>query len=242
MSDPIHAVEPIKRDLLYLKTSDAICAYIKANDLKPGDKLPTERQLAEMYQIGRNAVREALRFLADRGVIEIRPSRGAYVRDQSTSQYLLQLDLSGYEYADIQNFRSAIEIQAICNVIRRASQEEKKEIHSIARELQEMAAVGVYSDTVDYKFHSKIMEYNRNPLISEFVLLARDSSFVHQMHQQPDNSIWLPTVVMHVKLAEAILNNDAAGAIRAQIEADEYVASIDLQSRFPIRTCAESVP
>ena len=56
-----------------MKISDSIYSYIKINELQPGDKLPSERDMAAMLKTSRNSVREALRILEDRGLIYVKP-------------------------------------------------------------------------------------------------------------------------------------------------------------------------
>lgn len=66
------SMKPIEKKSLYLKISDAIYRYIQMNNLQPGDKLPSERDMSAMLQTSRNSVREALRILEDRGLIYVK--------------------------------------------------------------------------------------------------------------------------------------------------------------------------
>src|SRR5688500_11655529 len=58
---------------------EQIVAQIQSGNLKPGDRLPSERQLIETLQVGRSSVREALQGLAMMGLVEIRPGHGSFV-------------------------------------------------------------------------------------------------------------------------------------------------------------------
>src|SRR6184192_49599 len=71
------AFAPIERRKVYEQVSERLGEYIAAT-LKQGDALPSERELAERYRVGRSSVREALRMLESRGVIESRGS-GTFV-------------------------------------------------------------------------------------------------------------------------------------------------------------------
>lgn len=81
MNNPIK-VKPIQRDLLYTKIADAIMEYIKENDLKTGDRIPSERELAQEFNTSRNSVREALRVLENNGIIEVKMGKGAYITEK----------------------------------------------------------------------------------------------------------------------------------------------------------------
>jgi len=70
----------IGRGRLADRVAVEICNYIKANDLKPGDRLVPERVLVQELAVGRSSVREALRQLSTLGLIEVRQGDGMYVR------------------------------------------------------------------------------------------------------------------------------------------------------------------
>ena len=55
--------------------------YISSDAVEPGQKLPTEKEWCEKLDVGRGTVREAFRVLEAKGLIEIRPGRGAFVSD-----------------------------------------------------------------------------------------------------------------------------------------------------------------
>ena len=67
------------RALLSHETGDAIRAYIVDKQLKPGDPLPSEAELATQLDVGKTSVREALRRLEAHGVVEVRRGKGLFV-------------------------------------------------------------------------------------------------------------------------------------------------------------------
>lgn len=79
---------PVKKSRLYESAVDQIRTLILAKNYEPGDRLPSERELAEQLSIGRPSVREALRILGAMGLIEIRVGNGTYVRDVSLLPYM----------------------------------------------------------------------------------------------------------------------------------------------------------
>ncbi len=84
-------LKPIQRSRLYESAVDQIRSLILADDYKPGDRLPPERELAEQLSVGRPSVREALRILGAMGLIEIRAGNGTYVRDVTLLPYIESL-------------------------------------------------------------------------------------------------------------------------------------------------------
>lgn len=73
----------VKRELIAEKVMEGIIEYITRNELKPGDKLPTERELADRFAVGRPAVREALCALSVMRVVNVIQGDGIYFSDMS---------------------------------------------------------------------------------------------------------------------------------------------------------------
>src|SRR3989337_2355685 len=76
-------IEPVKSTRIYEEIVRQVKQMIAEGRLKSGDQLPPERDLAEKFMVSRTSVREALRALQSRGLIEIRAGEGAFVRDIS---------------------------------------------------------------------------------------------------------------------------------------------------------------
>jgi GntR family transcriptional repressor for pyruvate dehydrogenase complex len=74
-------VTPIARRKTYELVADRLLALIAARSLEPGDPIPAERELVETYRVGRSSVREALRMLESRGLIEARGNGSFAVSD-----------------------------------------------------------------------------------------------------------------------------------------------------------------
>lgn len=66
----------------YRRIANEIAAKIKSGELRPGDKLPSTRELAESYAVHMNTASRALSLLHDRELITGQPGRGTYVAEQ----------------------------------------------------------------------------------------------------------------------------------------------------------------
>ncbi len=75
---------PIQTERLYERIVSQIEQRIEAGDLNVGDQLPAERELAEQFTVSRTAVREAVKALRQKGLVEIRPGRGTFITDGTT--------------------------------------------------------------------------------------------------------------------------------------------------------------
>src|SRR5438045_8280881 len=105
-------IEPIRRIRLYQGIVEQIEGLLEKGDLRPGDQLPPERQLAEQFQVSRASVREALRTLELLGIVETRAGGGTFVRQTSPDDLarpLTGLISRGHSLADVIEFRGLIE-------------------------------------------------------------------------------------------------------------------------------------
>lgn len=84
---------------------DQITNAIINGELLPGDKLPTEPELCETFNVGRNSVREAIKILEAYGVVEIKRASGTYVRKEYNYKMLYPI-LYGIILQKIPNVRS----------------------------------------------------------------------------------------------------------------------------------------
>jgi GntR family transcriptional repressor for pyruvate dehydrogenase complex len=83
----------LHRARLYEQIADQIQDLIVARSLQPGDKLPSERELAEQLGISRTVVREAIRTLSVRGLVKVKPGCGTYVQALSPAAALASIEL-----------------------------------------------------------------------------------------------------------------------------------------------------
>ncbi len=81
MSDEQELFQIVRRQHVWSSVVDQIRELIDSGRLKPGDRLPSERQLCTQLGISRVSVREALRVLESVGYVEVRSGSGAYVRE-----------------------------------------------------------------------------------------------------------------------------------------------------------------
>lgn len=75
---------PIQSERLYERIVTQIEQRIEAGDLKVGDQLPSEHELAEQFAVSRTAVREAVKALRQKGLVEIRPGRGTFITNETS--------------------------------------------------------------------------------------------------------------------------------------------------------------
>src|SRR5713226_5184178 len=127
-------IEPIRRSRLYQGIVEQIEGLLEKGDLRAGDQLPPERQLAEQFQVSRASVREALRTLELLGIVETRAGGGTFVRRTSPDDLarpLSNLIARGHTLADVIEVRGLIEPAIAASAAKRVTQEQLAELGEI---------------------------------------------------------------------------------------------------------------
>ena len=97
--------------------AESMKRHITLQALKPGDRLPTEQEWAEMLGVSRLVVREALQVLAAIGLIDIQQGRGAFVRDTAQisvfDQLTFGLDLGQLSYRNVLEARAMLDLAVL---------------------------------------------------------------------------------------------------------------------------------
>lgn len=155
------------------KRAEVVLAKIEENflnqQLRIGDKLPSERDLANLFGVSRNSVREALQILALRGVIVIRRGGGSYVT-QSNRQFMDELSerltvTDEHLIFEMLEVRSALEVEAVSLAAQRATAED---LNNIRKSLKEMAVFGEDEQAeaqADFHFHMHIIKASHNSIL-----------------------------------------------------------------------------
>lgn len=136
--------------------------------LPPEKKLPSERQLAERLGVSRSVVREALRELAGRGIIETKHGQGSFARKvieevTDASPLMLLLNSHSRTLYDLYEVRALLEGEAAALAAEHGTQEEH---YAITKAFNEMEAVPAPANfALDYTFHQRIVEASHNPVL-----------------------------------------------------------------------------
>lgn len=166
----------------YAVVVEHIEARIASGNLAPGDRLPSERQLAAALKVGRSSVREALRVLDQRGLLDIRRGRrgGAYLREpshrQTTAEMEMLLRFERLTLDQINDFRLAIEGYVTALAARAACQADIRQLHSRLERVRAgimggAAWIDAYIEA-DKAVHLYVAQMAGNPLFSQAIEAA----------------------------------------------------------------------
>lgn len=166
---------PIRRERLYEQVADRIQDLIVAESLKPGDKLPSERELAERLGLSRTVIREAIHALSVRGLVHVKPGCGAYVRELKPQDavapmgLLLKLRQKPRTLENIYEVRRAIEVEAAGLAAERATEEDIAVLEQTISELEAHADDPRRLAECDMAFHAAVAAATQNELFCVLV-------------------------------------------------------------------------
>lgn len=165
----------VKKDRLYKKIIQSLMTYIEENKLKPGDRLPSERALAELLDVSRTTVKEAISVLEANGIIHIRQGVGIFLAASNTEQF--QKDISEIlvnqkgRFQEMIELRQAIEGDAAYYAAKRITIKQKEKLSNAYEELSLAESAGITTIIEDLNFHLAISEASNNNLLHEVMKL-----------------------------------------------------------------------
>jgi GntR family transcriptional regulator, transcriptional repressor for pyruvate dehydrogenase complex len=202
---------------------DSIERSILEKKLAPGQKLPTEADLCNMFSVSRTAVREALRMLSARGVITVRKRSGIFVNDLSTTaanstlRLYLNVTFEKEHILHVFNIRQVFEPEVARWA---AAARGEDDIAALERNLAEMSKTDpsdrVTESRLDQDFHMAIAAASRNPIVPlvlepVFMLMPRIRELVYTNVPNCESSAFQ----YHRRIADAIRRQDGYAAFAA---------------------------
>lgn len=154
---------------------DQIKGLIRAGRLSPGDRLPSERELCELFGVSRVTVREALRMLETNGLITIKVGArgGAVVAEPSSDQLGATLaDLVGMSpltASEVTESRLVFEVGMMALVVRRATEEDLDELREMTTRHAAALRAGDYTMEMSAEFHVRLAACTHNAAIEVLV-------------------------------------------------------------------------
>ena len=202
------------------QVADKLSEMIQEQALAEGQKLPNEFELAELLNVGRGTIREAVKLLVSRNVLEIQRGRGTFVK-QSPG---VVDDPLGFSYMkdkfklaqDLLEMRMLIEPQIAEMAAVRASDEDIADIRRLCDEVEKLILEGVPHLEKDVEFHALIASSTRNQVMPHIIPIINKgvSYFVEMTSYALDKE----TIETHRQITEAIEKHDPVAARTAMYQ------------------------
>jgi GntR family transcriptional repressor for pyruvate dehydrogenase complex len=205
-------LEPLKKTRLYEEIVKQLIGLIEGGTLKPGDKLPSERQMAEELGVSRTAIREALRALESMGYIESKVGGGTFIREISLDRALLPfstvLSQDKNLIKELLEVRQLLESEIALLASKRATEEDIKRMEAALGSMREDIDGGGIGLRGDNAFHDALALASRNMAMSKILglcdeLLSKSRESTLRIPGQPARSL-----EDHFAILNAVKNKD----------------------------------
>lgn len=183
---------------------------ISLGEYQPGEKLPSEPELMERFGVGRSTIREAIRILANTGMLSVRQGSGTFVQEHTGIGEPLSQRLKRADAQDLDEVRQLLEMKI---AERAALHRTKKDIEKMRDLLKQRDAAARAGDTeeairVDIQFHIAVAAASGNDILSDLYRTFAEhlSRSFHQKHDNTEG--FIRTQQWHESLLKSIVDQD----------------------------------
>lgn len=211
---------------LYEQLVHQIENKVLSGELRPGDRLPSERELAEQFGISRTAVREAVKALQEKGLVDIQVGRGTFIKHGTSQAVRQSLDLMVRigrtdGHADLVQVRAILEPEIAALAAEHASPEQLERMQNAVEAMDRALHDAEAFVEADLAFHLALASASGNSLIPILI-----DPIVDLLREQRKRIFLVPGgpqrgQVYHKRILEAIRRHDvmeAREAMRAHLE------------------------
>lgn len=209
------------------KVADMMLESILSRRLKVGDRLPSERELGEQFGVSRTVVREAVRALVAKGVIEVRSGSGLRVAavDAAAVSESMSLFLRGgtLDFENVHEVRRLLEVHIAGLAAERATEEDVARLAEVHERMEREAGDVEAAARDDLEFHRLIARATHN----ELYLVLMDSigvSLIDIRRANLGSGSAPQTLEQHARVLDRIAGHDVEGARAAMSEHLDLVA------------------
>lgn len=194
-------------------TNEAILDYIVKNNLTTGDRLPNEYKMAEEVNVGRSTLREAVRTLVSRNILEVRQGSGTYVSENTG----IIDDPLGFTFVkdtlkltqDLFELRYLIEARSASLAAVHGTKEQVERLEIICLDIEvDSEELSSYHIEKDIEFHKLIAEMSHN-LAMEILIPIINQSVSLYTNYYTNQSTRDEMMAAHREIVNAIKNKDA---------------------------------
>ena len=221
-------IQSIKRRRLHEDIVEQFMSLVRQGILKHGERLPSEREMAERFQVSRSSVREAIRQLELQGLVVSRPGSGTFINTESLDSVVALIASSLTSGADTQRdifeVRRLLEPQIVALAAQRATSEEIQRMRDALVDQERAIAAGESCVEADTAFHFTLAAATHNSALIKVVSAVADI-----LHQSRDQSLQEPgrpkrSLESHREILQMVEDRDAAGARRAM---EHHLTSVE---------------
>ena len=166
----ITALRPLERSRLYEDVGERLGALVRESEMAPGDRFPTERELAHSLRVSRTSVRQSFVVLQALGFVEVRHGEGIFLRQaRGFGESLTRLLERRGRLPDVLEAREALEVKVAELAATRRSDEDLKAIKAALGRMEKEIRAGDLGTEGDAEFHHAIALAARNEVLLRLI-------------------------------------------------------------------------
>jgi GntR family transcriptional repressor for pyruvate dehydrogenase complex len=230
-------VRPLKifmfKSIKHVRVSDEIVNQIKSlisqGILKPGDRLPPERELIKQFDVSRPSLREALKSLVTMGFLEVKQAKGTFIKSvtmesmQDPLSLLIKTDTQ--KIFDLIEVRKAMEAWASFHAAQRATEEDIKELEGIIEEMRKAFKEKRSWEKQDADFHLGIAQATHNTIQTHMMFTIYDLLRESMARVLKDQTKLKKLIDQHHRIFNAIKTHSPDKARERTLDHLNYVES-----------------
>ncbi|MEA2526432.1 MAG: GntR family transcriptional regulator, transcriptional repressor for pyruvate dehydrogenase complex [Thermomicrobiales bacterium] len=219
MNAKLSNIDPIKRESMATQVARRLVEYIISGEIEPGARMPSERQLAEAFGVGRSAMREALKSLSLIGLIDVRQGDGTYLKraDAALLPQIIEwgLLIGEQRTMDLVEARQHIEIDIAELAALRRTDDDLADLERIIQRMERSSNDYTAFVEADVAFHLRLAEAARNSVLRDIhsSIQALLRAWIGRVISAADST--LPSFREHLPILEAVRRGDPERAKRA---------------------------
>lgn len=210
----MYQFEKMNKKLLGSQVEEELMNYILEEPIEIGQKIPNEFELAEMFGVGRSTIREAVKSLVSKGVLEVRRGSGTFVISTNS----LENDPLGlsklhdkYKLAlELFEVRLMLEPEIAAMAAEYATEEDRQQLEQLCNDVERVYRNGKNHISKDIEFHTCIARCSKNRVVENLIPIINTAvmTFANLTHR----TLMQETLDTHRAITDAILNRDSIGA------------------------------
>lgn len=179
---------PVSKSTLAEQVVAILKRFILVEDLKEGDRLPSERKLVATLGVSQRVVREALGILTGEGIVNKRHGLGAFVQSFDRQRVLSELAMAPTRFpdaTDLHEARCAIEYGIACIAAEKATDKDLATLQECIAAMQQSADQGESPVAADLSFHQALLRATHNETLQSLGYLIAESIRLHDIWKNP---------------------------------------------------------
>lgn len=200
----------IQRKSLAEEVASKLQEQISLGHYKINEKLPIEAELMKSFGVGRSSIREAMKLLANSGLLRIQQGVGTFVQEVNTTREPMDQRLMRANVQDLDEVRQLLELKIAEKAAINRSEDDITAMKKHLSNRMIAANEGNIEECIeaDVQFHIAIAEASKNEILADLYKSASVHLKKGFLHLYPDTKIFLETSAIHEQLLKSIIAKD----------------------------------